>query len=161
MYSSTYFLFQLPINVFRNLKNGLMNKKGMDFTIIFLATDTDSTLWQMLATLFSSTSSAVQSLIGAFIVGMIGSGAYYSALKLGFINSEWIEGKFNRWWKLVGFVFLGGAVATVFQLPQADTFTAIQSFVLGITWPFIVSQYVSRAQEDSGVLSEIEKRGGI
>lgn len=83
-------------------------------------------------------------IVGSLAMGTIGSTAYLIASKLGFI-------KFNRDKKFVdigyaksfGYALVGGAVATVFQLPELPNFTPIQSFVLGITWPLLVAQYTS------------------
>lgn len=101
----------------------------------------------------------VPAIVGSFIVGVIGSAGYFVALKLGFITADKIEEKFKTTGAPVAFVIIGGAVAIIFQLPQAETFTPIQSFVLGITWPFIVSQYVSRAgKEGADIIKQL--RGG-
>ena len=100
----------------------------------------------------------VPAIVGSFIVGVIGSTSYFVALKIGFITSDKIEEKFQRTGAPVGFVIIGGAVAVIFQLPQAEVFTPIQSFVLGITWPFIVSQYVSRAgKEGADIIKKLWK----
>lgn len=109
---------------------------------------------------FSSVHGSVPIIVGAFIIGMVGSLAYYVALRLGFVSAELVEEKFNSKKTLgaLGFIALGGAVAIVFQLPQMDAFTPIQSFVLGITWPFIVSQYASRAStEGADVIKKLFK----
>ena len=107
----------------------------------------------------NSIHSYVPAIVGSFIVGVIGSTGYFVALKLGFVTADKIEEKFKSTGAPVAFVIVGGAVAVIFQLPQADVFTPIQSFVLGITWPFIVSQYVSRAGKE-GVDIIKQLRGG-
>lgn len=96
---------------------------------------------------FKSVDKYLPILVGSFIVGMIGSGAYYAALRLGYTGGDqrdWFLKNFGGPKGKSAFIFIGGAVATVFQLPELGGFVPIQAFVLGITWPFIVSQYVSK-----------------
>ena len=91
----------------------------------------------------------VPNIIGAQIVGIIGSTAYYGALKLGFVGGQlrdWLLDNFDGGQRVAGFIVIGGGVAVAFQLAQPDVFVPIQSFVLGVTWPFIVAQYVSRVE---------------
>ncbi len=49
------------------------------------------------------------------------------------------------------FYVLGGVVAGVFQAAQFDTFAPIQAFVLGATWPSVVTRIMSGSS--SGVES--------
>lgn len=96
---------------------------------------------------FESVQQFTPNIIGALIIGIIGSVAYYGALKIGFVGGElreWLLGNFDGAPRIAGFTIIGGAVAVAFQLPQPDSFVPIQSFVLGVTWPFIVAQYVTR-----------------
>jgi hypothetical protein len=117
--------------------------------------------WDTLSTWFASISSNVPILAGAFIVGAIGSLAYYAALKLGYAGGNQRDGilkNFASFTKsygvaVAGFLFIGGAVATAFQAAQMETFTPVQSFVLGVTWPMIVAQYAAR--EPSGPPPEV------
>lgn len=85
-------------------------------------------------------------LVLTFLVGCVGSTAYLAAMKLGFMTGEAVDrilfrlqAKRAQAW----FILLGGAVAFVFQLPQGNSLAAVQAFVLGITWPTLVSQYVA------------------
>jgi len=98
----------------------------------------------------------------AFIVGCLGSLAYFTALYLGFLgeNRESIL-KFFRseknnsvsyWQKALWFILIGGMVAFVFQLAQLQTFVPIQAFVLGVSWPSVVGQYL----QGKGRPSELE-----
>jgi hypothetical protein len=87
--------------------------------------------------------------VQAFIVGIIGSLAYYTALRLGYIGGEQrtvLLGLFDRV-AIVWFCLVGGCVASVFQLAQPGTFAPIQALVLGVTWPTLIAQYVTAARE--------------
>lgn len=92
------------------------------------------------------------SIVGSFMIGATGSGAYYASLRLGFTGGIYRDSylkNFGNRFGIVGFVIIGGGVAVVFQLAQISTFTPVQSFVLGITWPMIVAQYSAVKAETS------------
>lgn len=85
----------------------------------------------------------------AFIVGMIGSFAYYTALRLGYVGGDQrnaLLDLFNQK-RIVWFCVVGGCIGAVFQLAQLTTFAPIQALVLGITWPTLVGQYVTGARD--------------
>lgn len=93
---------------------------------------------------------AVVALAVALVCGFIGSVAYLKAMDWGFMSGELIDtirARMGRWPSRPGFALIGGMVALVFQVPQGATLAPIQAFVLGITWPFIVSQYVAARRE--------------
>jgi hypothetical protein len=90
-------------------------------------------------------------ILGAIVMGTIGSTAYLVASKLGFVKLNRNK-KFEEigYAKSFGYALVGGAVATVFQIPELPNFIPIQSFVLGITWPLLVAQYTSGTKSSSG-----------
>jgi uncharacterized membrane protein len=102
-----------------------------------------------------------QAMVGAIVLGAIGSGAYLTALMLGFLGEaalsqlrpkfEVIRGTPARsqlgLFRLLLFVFFGSGVAIAFQLPQGGTFAPVQAFVLGATWPTVVSQILAKTGE--------------
>jgi hypothetical protein len=93
-------------------------------------------------------------LIFSFIVGAIGSAAYITVLGLRLIGSDEDEGEQNPfmarfsfprkpdYYKCTWYVLMGGAIATVFQV-DVDQFVAVQSLILGATWPAVISQFLS------------------
>lgn len=88
----------------------------------------------------------------AFLVGLVGSIAYYTSLRLGFIGGDQRDSilkLFGSGPLIVWFSVIGGSVATIFQLAQGGSFAPIQGFVLGITWPILVGQYVAGAKNVS------------
>ncbi|QLH05423.1 hypothetical protein C5F49_08875 [Nitrosopumilus oxyclinae] len=114
---------------------------------IFLQTNIFSTLideW------FIQNTNNLSAIIGSVIMGIVGSTAYLVASKLGFIkfnqNKKFQELGYGR---AFGYAMIGGAVATVFQIPELPNFIPIQSFVLGITWPLLVAQYTSKTEPSS------------
>ncbi|WP_299292092.1 hypothetical protein [Nitrosopumilus sp.] len=86
-------------------------------------------------------------IVGSSIMGIVGSTAYLVASKLGFIKFNFNK-KFQDigYGRAFGYSMIGGAVATVFQIPELPNFIPIQSFVLGITWPLLVAQYTSKTE---------------
>jgi hypothetical protein len=93
-------------------------------------------------------------LVLAFLVGSLGSAAYITALYYKFIGdndenrsiiikpfcnpySNYIDGR-----KCIWYCAVGGCIAVVFQF-DVPTFVAVQSLILGATWPAIVSQFLS------------------
>ena len=105
----------------------------------------------------------------AALIGAAGSLAYFSALYFGFIVGPDI---LARLWPATGgnwralriswFITIGAIVAFTFQLPQG-TFAPIQAFIVGTTWPTIVTQVLTgRLSSDSSRLSEqIQPRGEL
>jgi hypothetical protein len=94
-------------------------------------------------------------LILTFVIGVAGSGAYYFAVYIGLIGRR-SDGKRSEAAKylvreddsiylirLLLFLFFGGIVSLVFQLPQASAFAPIQAFVLGATWPSVVDRMIA------------------
>lgn len=87
-------------------------------------------------------------IIQAFIVGALGSAAYFSAIFFGFIENQGLLLNlcpFNRVCKakLIWYMAMGGVIASIFQLPEKQGFIPIQAFILGTTWPSIVAQILS------------------
>jgi len=90
----------------------------------------------------------------AFLVGFLGSGAYITALYFKFIgdndqNRSIIFQPFCQIYsnsvdmrKCFWYASVGGCIAVVFQF-DVPTFVAVQSLILGATWPAIVSQFLS------------------
>jgi len=90
----------------------------------------------------------------AFLVGSFGSAAYITALYFKFIgdtneNRRIVIEPFLRKnsdsvsiWKCIWYCLIGGFVALVFQY-DVPNFVAVQSLILGATWPAIVSQFLS------------------
>ncbi len=100
-------------------------------------------------------------LFGSFLVGMLGSAAYFTALYFKFIgisdeqrgillepfkeppsyarlfNSKPFSSKKVLWYSIIG-----GFIAVVFQY-DVPNFVAVQSLILGATWPAVVSQFLS------------------
>jgi hypothetical protein len=102
------------------------------------------TLDQLIFSLFSNPIP-----VQAFIVGMIGSLAYYTALRLGYVGGEQSTALLRLFTRFLvaWFCIIGGSIAAVFQLAQLTSFAPVQAFVLGVTWPTLVSQYVTGAAE--------------
>lgn len=100
-------------------------------------------------------------LLGSFLVGCIGSGAYFTALYFKFVGRSDAQRKiildpFIRYEndepkvsirKVVWYCCLGGSIAVVFQY-SVPNFVAIQSFIIGATWPSVVSQFLSGRMEE-------------
>jgi len=87
-----------------------------------------------------------------FLAGLVGSIAYYTSLRLGFVGGDQRDSILSLFGKgplIVWFAVIGGCVATIFQLAQGAPFAPIQGFVLGITWPILVGQYVAGAKNAS------------
>src|SRR5438445_6515674 len=96
-------------------------------------------------------SASVGILVGAIIIGDIGSLAYYTALNFGYIGGtdrDVLMTVFAPKHKVIWFMIIGGGVAGAFQLAQIGSFAPIQSFVLGITWPTLVSDYLAGKGKD-------------
>ena len=106
----------------------------------------------------------------AAVVGAVGSLAYIYAIYFGFVGAGrdsrdyLLSGFRNRTRmssvRVIWFGVVGAATAAVFQLPQSE-FVPIQSFILGATWPSIVSQVLSGRQAgptEDEVRRELESR---
>ena len=95
----------------------------------------------------------------AAMIGGAGSLAYFSALFFGFIQGEeilaklWPTVRSINWYakalRVIWFMLIGGAVAFIFQLPQGENLAPIQAFIVGTTWPTIVSQILTTRQAES------------
>lgn len=113
-------------------------------------------------------------LIGAFLVGFVGSAAYITALYFKFIgvddksrsiimNPFCSNGRVSKV-KCLWYACMGGCIAVIFQF-DVPNFVAIQSLILGATWPAVVAQFLSgrlaspTKEEDVGreLLSAVEK----
>lgn len=100
-------------------------------------------------------------LILAFAVGAIGSAAYITALYFKFIGEtddhrriimmpfQNLEGMLDGTTirkmsvsKCFWYCVVGGCIAVIFQF-DVPNFVAVQSLILGATWPAIVSQFLS------------------
>lgn len=95
-------------------------------------------------------------LVGAFLVGALGSAAYITALHFKFIgvNDEEraiildpFKDRYSfrssvNFYKCVWYSTVGGFIAVVFQF-DVPNFVAVQSLILGATWPAVVSQFLS------------------
>ena len=100
-------------------------------------------------------------------IGAAGSLAYASALYFGFIFAEDIM---KHLWpsrsdrerigenilRLLWFVLIGAAVSFIFQLPE-KTLAPIQAFIIGTTWPTIVSQVLTGRQTGKSVPGQISE----
>lgn len=94
----------------------------------------------------------------AALIGAAGSLAYFTGLYFGFLLNESIRDQLwpsprqanlvTRLFRVAWFAFIGGAVAFVFQLPETNL-APIQAFIVGTTWPTIVSQVLTGRQLDS------------
>jgi len=94
----------------------------------------------------------------AAAIGAGGSLAYFTALLFGFVQSEAILEKIwpssrsvslpGRLLRVFWFTLIGAAVALIFQLPQ-EKLAPIQAFIVGTTWPTIVSQTLTGRQGES------------
>ncbi|HLF24745.1 MAG TPA: hypothetical protein VJG32_00290 [Anaerolineae bacterium] len=95
----------------------------------------------------------------AALIGGIGSLAYATALLYGFVVNEELLKRFLpasasggplKALRVIWFALIGAGVAAVFQLPQT-TSAPIQAFIIGTTWPSVVSQVLTGRQ--SGALT--------
>ena len=88
----------------------------------------------------------------AVLVGTLGAASFYFGVYFGFISQnerdkmlKYLTNNTNnvqlRWF--IVFCLLGGIVAAVFQAAQANVFAPIQAFVLGATWPSVVTRIMS------------------
>ena len=87
----------------------------------------------------------------AGFVGILGAISFYYGVYTGFIGREsrmntlqYLSGTLTNRLHYTGMFFvLGGVVAAVFQAAQHETFAPIQAFVLGATWPSVVTRIMS------------------
>lgn len=96
--------------------------------------------------------SAFESVLWAFVVGSFGAAAFFFGVWCGFISREARERVLEflmakdgnaRGRLLLVFCGFGGVVAAVFQAAQPSVFAPIQAFVLGATWPSVVTRIMS------------------
>lgn len=92
-------------------------------------------------------------LLASFIVGTIGSLAYYTALSFGFIGGNSYDRRiilkpfrhkrnFVLFLKIIWYSFFGGCFAVIFQIPQG-LFVPVQSLIIGVSWPSIIIPLLS------------------
>jgi hypothetical protein len=88
----------------------------------------------------------VANIFFAVFIGFAGALAFYVGVHFGFISPE----SRNDITKYIGsvrsialFAVLGGVVAGVFQWAQPATLAPIQAFVLGATWPSVVTSIMA------------------
>jgi hypothetical protein len=96
----------------------------------------------------------------AFVVGVCGAWCFYSGVRYGLIDrtsrKAILQHLPDKEIPLL-FCFLGGIVAAVFQAAQPHVFAPIQAFVLGATWPSVVTRIMSGSGSGSG-LTEMDPR---
>ena len=110
-------------------------------------------------------------LVYSFLVGSLGSAAYITALYFKFIgdsddNRSIIFKPFCKKYtndtavlKCLWYCVIGGFIAVVFQF-DVPNFVAVQSLILGATWPAIVSQFLS-GRMASATKPELDKLNGL
>ena len=135
---------------------------AQEATNVVRATDTspalresgDDPLW---------TRKGCRNVTAAFFAGSLGAGAFFLGVLFGFISPE-SRGKVLEFlrspqttsvngWSLSWFLAFGGVVAAIFQAAQASVFAPIQAFVLGATWPSVVTRIMTGNTSSVGVSS--------
>jgi hypothetical protein len=94
------------------------------------------------------------SLVGAFLIGAIGSAAYAFALFMGFLDVH-VRPRFEviteqgktslSGLRVIGFILIGAMLAAVLQVPDASHLAAVQALTIGIAWPSVIARMGSRA----------------
>ena len=119
-------------------------------TMIYMASGLPNVHWPEWT--FSLEAIVVRNVLLAFFVGAMGAWAFHLGVLTGFISRterprilEFLLDTQQRPRNgiIVCFIATGGIVAAVFQAAQADTFAPIQAFVLGATWPSVVTRIMS------------------
>lgn len=89
-------------------------------------------------------------IMAAVLIGGLGALAFYAGVKFGFISPEsrknllsYLPEARTARPSRTHFYFLGGVVAGIFQWAQPDVLAPIQAFVLGATWPSVVTRIMS------------------
>jgi hypothetical protein len=105
--------------------------------------------------------------IAAVLIGFLGALAFYAGVKFGFISREtrktlleYLPDSDTAVRHRKHFYFMGGIVAGIFQWAQPDVLAPIQAFVLGATWPSVVTRIMSGSTNPGSTVSpqkEIEK----
>lgn len=100
----------------------------------------------------------------AFLIGALGGSAYLIAAWAGFVGKD--DSSRDRVLKYFGqsggfvlvpaYIVTAGGIALVFQLPERGL-VPIQAFIIGCTWPAVVSNYLSGRQSGDGGEKELEK----
>ncbi|MBI2510650.1 MAG: hypothetical protein HYV96_01610 [Opitutae bacterium] len=111
----------------------------------------ESALMRRLAIEIGTTNpKSVLILVEAAFVGLLGAFTFFLGVFLGFIGPESREktlrffgGGTDSAVLVALFCVSGGIVAAVFQAAQPGTFAPIQAFVLGATWPSVVTRIMS------------------
>lgn len=89
---------------------------------------------------------ALWNVVGAFMIGVLGSWAFFFAVGGGLVDHRSkmiIQGMGSSIGVVSVYLFLGGIVSAVFQLGSPNAFAPIQALVLGVTWPSVISQYLA------------------
>ena len=92
----------------------------------------------------------ILNILAAVLIGSLGALAFYAGVKFGFISPEsrrrlllYLPDERYARPSRNYFYFLGGVVAGIFQWAQPDVLAPIQAFVLGATWPSVVTRIMS------------------
>jgi hypothetical protein len=101
---------------------------------------------------------ALVNVLSAVVIGWAGAFAFLAGVRYGFIDpttrDKTLEFLANPpWWRILAratFYFMGGIVAGVFQWAQPDTLVPIQAFVLGATWPSVVTRIMTGSAPTGG-----------
>jgi hypothetical protein len=101
--------------------------------------------------------------ICAALIGTAGAIAFFAGVKFGFIDRDLrsrtmeflISPPRTRFLDRQVFYFLGGIVAAIFQWAQPDTLAPIQAFVLGATWPSVVTRIMSGSSKDGSAVNKL------
>lgn len=86
----------------------------------------------------------VRNVAAALVAGVVGAWAFYLGVSSGLISRNARKSILQHLeTRKLPFWLCGGAVAAVFQAAQPSVFAPIQAFVLGASWPSVVSQLMS------------------
>jgi hypothetical protein len=92
----------------------------------------------------------ILNILAAVFIGSLGALAFYAGVRFGFISPEsrrvvllYLPELRHARPSRAYFYFLGGIVAGIFQWAQPDVLAPIQAFVLGATWPSVVTRIMS------------------
>jgi hypothetical protein len=106
-------------------------------------------------------------ILAAVLIGTLGALAFYAGVKFGFISPEtrktllaYLPEDAAAVRLRKHFYFMGGIVAGIFQWAQPDVLAPIQAFVLGATWPSVVTRIMSGSTNPLSMVSpqkEVEK----
>jgi hypothetical protein len=98
----------------------------------------------------SSNGLKILNIVAAALIGFAGASAFFAGVRFGFISSEsrdqmlrYLKHPPNPRIDRMFFYSFGGIVAAIFQWAQPDVLAPIQAFVLGATWPSVVTRIMS------------------